>query len=339
MKILLIGGSGTLSSAVRDRLLDNPSNALTLLTRGHRPLPERPNLKTLVADINDFVLCDSIIGDETYDCVINFVCYTQTQAEENLKLFRSRTRQFIFISTVAVLDHEAACVLNETSATGNRFSVYGQNKAAAESLYLDAFRNNGFPVTIVRPAQTYSEDRIPLSVKGKTCYSVIDRMVKGKPVIIHGDGQSVWVSTHADDFAQGLIGLIGNPSALGEIVHIMNPTPHTWDQVYRILGEALQVEVKPVYLPSRLLSGSKKYDHLTSIQGDKMFSCLYDVSKLKRLVPGYEPIVSLKQGLEDYLTYMDLHTELKVSDPDYDDWCDTLVYRYSQATKDLLEGI
>lgn len=335
MEILLIGGTGTISSAVRDALLEDPTNIITILNRGKRPLPEHPQIKSLIADINDSNACEQALKNTRFDCVIHFVCFTQEQAEASIRLFHDKTSQFIFISTVATLNHELNCILNEESPLGNRFSLYGQNKAAAEACFLEASRQKGFPLTIIRPSQTYSEDRIPLSIKGRNCWSVIDRMLKGKPVIIHGDGQSVWASTHANDFAKGLCGLVGNRDALGQIFHIMNPMNHTWDQVYDILADLLGVDYRAVHIPSRLLSNSKSYDHLTAIQGDKMFSCIYDISKIKRLVPGFNPKIGLEAGLKAYLEFMDLHPELKRPDPDFDDWCDTLIGRYEKATENL----
>lgn len=335
-KILIIGGTGIISTAITHRLANDPLVELTLLNRGHHMERIPPQVELLVTDINDTEAVLNILGDRKFDAVADFVLFTPQQAHQRISLFKGRTRQFIFISTVACLNHEASPSLTELSPRGNRFSVYGQNKAAAELVFLEAHQESGFPVTIIRPAQTYSNEHIPVSVKGKSAWSVVKRIQAGQPVIVHGDGQSVWTSTHAEDFAKAFIPLIDHPQAIGEILHLINPTPHTWIQVNEILAELLKVELKPVFIPTVLLAKSQQYDLAGTIQGDKMFSCLYDISKLKRFVPDYKPEITLREGLSRYITLMKSHPELQKEDPEFDAWCDQVIADYQYATSQVM---
>jgi nucleoside-diphosphate-sugar epimerase len=323
--ILIIGGTGTISTPITEALSKDPDVSLTLINRGHHNDLLPSNIEILIGDINHLSEIKDLLNGRSFDCVIDFILFGPQQAHERISLFKGLTKQFIFISTVASLDHEHHLIINELTPTGNRFSQYGQNKASAEDVFLEAYHKDGFPVTIIRPSQTYSEERIPLSVKGKSAWPVIQRMIEGKEVLIHGDGESVWASTHALDFAKGFIPLINHPKVIGEIIQIMNPASHTWNEVYKILADLLNVEYKPVYVSSVLLSTSTTYDFKTSIQGDKMFSCIYDVSKLKSLIKEFSPSISLREGLKMYLDYMDKHPELKEEEPTFDDWTDKLI--------------
>jgi nucleoside-diphosphate-sugar epimerase len=323
--ILIIGGTGTISTPITETLSKDPNISLTLINRGHQNQDLSSNIEILIGDINQTSHIKELLKGRSFDCVIDFILFGPQQAYERIDLFKGITKQFIFISTVACLDHEHHLIINELTPIGNRFSLYGQNKAAAEEIFLSAYHNEGFPVTIIRPSQTYSEDRIPLSVKGSSCWPVIQRMIEGKEVLIHGDGESVWASTHASDFAKGFIPLINHPKVIGEIIQIMNPATHTWNEVYRILAEALQVEYKPIFIDSVTLSKSTTYDFKTSIQGDKMFSCIYDISKLKNLGVDFSPSISLRDGLKSYLVFMNDHPELKKSEPEFDVWCDDFI--------------
>ncbi len=328
--ILIIGGTGTISSPITEALSKDPNVSLTLINRGHQNQGLSSNIEILIGDINQTSHIKELLKGRNFDCVIDFILFGPQQAVERIDLFKEITKQFIFISTVACLDHEHHLIINELTPTGNRFSQYGQNKASAEDVFLEAYHKDGFPVTIIRPSQTYSEERIPLSVKGKSAWPVIQRMIEGKEVLIHGDGESIWASTHALDFAKGFIPLINHPKTIGEIIQIMNPASHTWNDVYRILADLLNVEFKPVYVSSVLLSTSTSYDFKTSIQGDKMFSCIYDVSKLKSLIKEFSPSISLKEGLKMYLDYMDKHPELKEEEPEFDNWTNKLIDRLNK---------
>ncbi len=325
-KILVIGGTGTISSPIVERLSENREFKVIVLNRGNRNkgLPER--VDSLTCDYNDTDSMKRVL-DSYYDVVINFILFTPEQAKRDVELFTGRVGQYIFISTVASRNHELTCLIDEESLAGNRFGDYGKNKGLAE----DVFTASDLPYTIVRPSQTYSEDRFPLSVKGKSYWPVIQRMIDGKEVIVHGDGQSVWASTHADEFAELFVSVVGHDASINEVYQIMNDTPHTWDDVYREFAKQLNVEYKPVYISKDILKKSRKYDLMTSVQGDKHFSNIYDVSKIKALNPGFEFKIGLKEGVEGFLNYCDANIDAKVYEPDFDAWCDALIASYKQA--------
>lgn len=336
-KVLIIGGTGTISSPITDALSNDEGTELYVLNRGNKNSNLGDNIKIILADINNFEQSKEAIKDYSFDVVCNFIIFTKEQARNNIELFKDKTKQFIFISTVATYNHEVSCNCSEESELGNKFSSYGQNKVLAEKEFLAAYKNEAFPVTIVRPTQTYSESRIPLSVKGKTCWSVVSRMLRGREVIIHGDGQSVWASTHANDFAKAFLGLVGNEKVKGETYQIMNNEPHTWDMVYLELARLLNVECRPVYIPSDLLQHSKKYDLLTSIQGDKRFSNIFNIDKIRIIVPEFKCDISVNDGLKMYLEYMNDHPELKIEEPDFDKWCDLVIEEYRKSISKFIQ--
>jgi len=347
-KVLIIGGTGTISTPITQELNSDPNVNLFILNRGKevsfaaKPYPANEvykNATFITADANDFEQFKAAVADLEFDSVINFVIYEPEIAKQNIDIFKGKTKQFIFISTVAALNHAYTCNIDENTPYGNRFSKYGQGKEACEKIFLKAYKEEGFPVTIVRPTQTYSEARIPLSVKGQSCWSVVQRMIDGKEVIVHGDGQSVWASTHAKDFAKGFLPLIGKEETIGEIYQIMNNKPHTFDMVYQILARELGVEYKPVYIPSDILAHSKKYDLLTTIQGDKRASCIFDCSKIKSIVPEFECDIDIEEGLKQYLEFMNKHPHLKVEDPEFDEWCDSVIAEYKESVKELIKHI
>lgn len=321
-KVLIIGGTGTISSPIVRLLANQESVAVTLLNRGNRNTGIPANVQTLQGDMNDEMQIKDLIENLEFDVVINFIVFTPEQAKRDIRLFKGKTKQYILISTNAVLNHDLTCNVDETLEYGNSNSLYGQGKAAVERVFLG---EPDFPITVVRPSQTYSEGRIPLSVKGKGYWPVIQRMLDGKEILVHGDGQSIWMSTHADDFARLFVSLVGNPSTLGEIYTIVNDTPHTWDMLYRELALQLGVAYKPVYVSSYLLAQSKQYDFKQSMLGDKHHSNIIDISKIRALNPDFEFEVDLKEGIRRFLEFMYDNPEYKETEPEFDLWCDRLI--------------
>lgn len=338
-KVLMIGGTGTISTPITRQLAADPEIELYVLNRGNKPQDIPTQAINLIGDVNDIAHTKELIKDLTFDCVMDFIIMTQQQAKARIELFRDITRQFIFISTVCVLNHEAVCHIDETCEKGNRYSLYGQEKAACEDIFLNAKQEIGFPVTIVRPTQTYSGPRIPLSVKGKGCWPVVKRMLEGKEVIVHGDGQSVWASTHADDFVKGFLNLVGNEATIGEIYQIMNNETHTWDMVYQTLAKLMRVEYKPVYISTEILRLSASYDFEGSIQGDKRWSNIFDTTKIKQISPDFKCEINLETGLSMYLAYMEEHPEAKVEEPAFDKWCDDTITSYKKLVNEMKDKL
>lgn len=329
-KILLIGGTGTISTAVVTALGKDIQNEIVVLNRGHKQVPSY--VQQIVCDVNEEDALGRAVAGDNYDVVIDFLVYDAKQAQERVRIFQGHVRQYFFISTVVTFNHEHTVWLNENSVQKNRFSRYGQNKKLAEDVFRQAYEN-GFPVTIVRPSQTYSTDRIPLSVKGKSCWSVVSRIVRGKSVIVHGDGKAIWHMMHSSDFAYNFVQLIGNPNAIGKSVNLVNPAVVTWDMIYEEIAKQLGTKLKICHIASDTLACSNKYDNIETILGDKQFSNMYGKGMINQLIPDFRCSVDLQQGIAMYLSNVEAHPELKVEDAEYDEWCDTLIHEYHRFMK------
>jgi nucleoside-diphosphate-sugar epimerase len=323
VNILLIGGLGNIGTPITHQLA-SMGHTVYVLGRKQRVQEQLP-FTYISGDTQDIDLLQSLQENYHIEIVINFAIQTTTQAEANIAAFANKIKQFIFISTVTVLDREKSVVLTEESKCGNPYSAYAQSKIKCEQLFLDAHRNQHFPVTIVRPSQTYSNDKFPLSVKGKSYWSVIDRILHNKPVIIHGDGTSTWVSMHSNDFCRGFIPLIDNWQTIGEIYHVTGDEILSWNMIYHELAQQLGREINIVHIPTDLLEKSKQYDFRTAIKGDKQYSVIFDNRKLKNIAPDFQCQIQIKEGIRLYLDYMDKHPELKINDPEFDQWCDNAI--------------
>ncbi len=323
MKVLIIGGTGTISSPITKDLANKENIELYVLNRGHNPLPT--NAKQIIGNFNDIEKLKEIANKERFDVVINFIIFTPDQARAQVEVFQNRLKQYIFISTCVTYNHETAVVITEDHEQYNKYSDYGRSKTKCEQIFLTA---SNFPVTIVRPSQTYSDNRIPLSVKGRGCYSVIHRILHDKPIIVHGDGKSTWHSTHANDFAKAFIPLIGNDKALNEAYHIVNPEITSWDMIYNYLYELLGKEPNIIHIPSDFLAQSQKYGNQEAFLGDKQYSVVYDISKINSVVPDFTCDINIKKGLEMYLAYIEEHPEEKIEDIEFDNWCDLVITAY-----------
>ena len=325
-KILILGGNGTIGEAVTRHLIDRGEDVTLLLRPGRKPLHP---VKVVTGDGNDEPALADLQQREKFDIVINLLIYTPEQAEMNLRVFYS-VKQLIFISTVCVHDREQAVVFNEQSRCGNRFSSYGQNKRLAELVFLRAVEQDGFPVTIVRPTQTYGGRKLPLSVKGSSYWGICQRILDGKPVIVHGDGSSTWVSTYCDDLAAGIMLLVGNDAALGQIWQITSDEVLSWDQMYRILGEELGREPEIVHIPTDILV---RIGMDSGLRGDKEASVIFDNAKIKKL--GFKPQVSFREGVRKYLAGVEEHPEWKTTDPDFDQRCDAICAAWERMAENF----
>lgn len=328
LRVLLIGGTGTISTPICESLSQNQDIDLYVLNRGHKSLPT--GAKQLICDFNDTKQMQTILEHYTFDIVCNFIIFKPEQVIQQLELFKAKVQQYIFISTVVTYNHENAVMIDEKHEQNNIYSQYGQDKTKCEQLFLKAYEQYGFPITIVRPSQTYGYDRIPLSVKGKSCWSVIDRILNDQPVIVHGDGKSTWHCTHTIDFAYNFVQLINNEKAIGQAYHNINPEVVTWDMIYHELYHLLNKKPQIIHIPSDLLAMSNIYDYTSAFLGDKQYSCLYNMSKIARDIDNFKNHISIQEGLKIYLDYMNQHPELKCVDVLYNQWCDTLIDLYDQ---------
>jgi len=325
VNILLIGGLGNIGTPITHQLA-SMGHTVYVLGRKQRVQEQLP-FTYISGDTQDIDLLQSLQEKHHIEIVVNFAIQTTIQAEANIAAFANKIKQFIFISTVTVLDREKSVVLTEESECGNPYSAYAQNKIKCEQLFLKANNNQHFPVTIVRPSQTYSNDKFPLSVKGKNYWSVIDRILNDKPVVIHGDGTSTWVSMHSKDFCRGFIPLVDNLQTIGEIYHVTGDEILSWNMIYHELAQQLNKEISIVHIPTDLLEKSKQYDFRTAIKGDKQYSVIFNNQKLKNIAPNLQYHIPIKEGNRLYLDYMDKHPELKMNDPEFDHWCDNAINR------------
>ena len=339
MKILIIGGTGTISSAVA-RLLAESGHELWLLNRGNRASEMPAGVQHIAADINDERLVEERLGDQVFDAVCEFIGFLPFQVERDYRLFRNRTHQYIYISSASAYRKPAqGYLITEETPLVNPYWQYSRDKAACEALLMKHFREDGFPVTIVRPSHTYGERSVPVGVHGmKGSWQVLKRMLDGKPVLIQGDGSSLWTMTWNEDFARGYIGLVGNPRALGEAFHITSDESLTWNQIHETIAAALGVPLKPCHVASDFLSAvaPQAYDMEGKLLGDKAVSVVFDNAKLKSLVPGFHAQVPFADGVRRTIDYIMKHPELQVEDPEFDAWCDRVVEVLRVAKREIV---
>lgn len=334
MRILIIGGTGTISSAITRQLAASGQD-LWLLNRGTRKQEVPAGVKQIVADISNEEEVKRLLGDVQFDAVCEFIGFVPEQVERDIRLFKGRTRQYVYISSASAYNKPASNhVINEGTTLANPYWEYSRNKIACEELLMKEYRENAFPVTIVRPSHTYCERSVPVSVHGpKGSWQVLKRMIDGKPVVVQGDGSSLWTLTWNEDFARGFIGLLGNPKAIGEAFQIMSDESLTWNQVYKCVADALGVAFHPYYVSSEFLAAvaPKEYDFTGNLLGDKSVTVVFDCSKLKRVVPGFQATTRFHEGVRRCVAYLLSHPELQVEDEEFDAWCDQVIAAQEQA--------
>ena len=334
MKILLIGGTGTISSAIT-RQLATSGHDLWLLNRGNRKDDVPAGVRQVICDINNEAEVLRQIGGTMFDAVCGFIGFLPSQVERDIRLFKGRTRQYVYISSASAYNKPARNhIITEGTSLANPYWQYSRDKIACEELLMKEYRENGFPVTIVRPSHTYCERAIPVSVHGpKGSWQVLKRMIEGKAVLVQGDGSSLWTLTWNEDFAKGFIGLLGNPKAIGEPFQIMSDESLTWNQIYQCVADALKVEFKPYYVASQFLAAvaPKEYDFTGNLLGDKSTTVVFDCSKLKHAVPGYQATTRFDEGVRRCVAYILAHPELQIEDPEFDAWCDRVIEAQEKA--------
>lgn len=336
MRALLIGGTGTISSAITDAL-SRTDWEVWLLNRGKSAAELPESINVIHADINNEEEAVKALDGMTFDTVCDFIGFVPEQLERDFRLFSGRCRQFMYISSASAYHKPVADYrITEGTTLANPYWEYSRNKIACEELLMKHYREDGFPVTIIRPSHTYCEKSVPLGVHGKNgSWQVLRRMLDGKPVIIHGDGTSLWTITHNTDFAKGFIGLMGNPHAIGECFHITSDESVTWNQIYKSVADALGVELKPYYVSSDFLADVSDYDLLGSLIGDKAQSVVFDNSKLKKAVPGFCATVRTEEGIRRTVEYVLSHEECQQADEEFDAWCDKVISALEQTKNSL----
>ncbi len=300
MRVLFIGGTGFISTAVSRQAVAQGFE-LYLLNRGSRPA-QLPGSHSLTADIHKPEDVHGALQGLEFDVVVDWIAYAPDDIERDLALFRGRVKQYVFISSASAYQKPPAhYLITESTPLYNPYWEYSRNKIACEERLMQAYRDEAFPVTIVRPSLTY-DPNFPIAIGGWGCYTLADRLIKGRPIIVHGDGSSLWVVTHADDFGRGFLGLLGNGRALGHAFHITSDEVLTWDQIYQTIAEALSVEAKIVHIPSDFIA--RVAPQLAgSLLGDKTWSVVFDNSKIKAFVPGFQASIPFRDGIRRTLAW------------------------------------
>lgn len=335
MKALFIGGTGTISMAITRNIAADSDWELYLLNRGTRTAEIPEGVKVIKADINDEKDVAEKIKDMSFDCVCDFIGFVPEQVERDYRLFAGKTKQYMYISSASAYNKPCRDYrITEGTSLANPYWEYSRNKIKCERFLMDMYEQKGFPVTIIRPSHTYDDRNIPLGVHGDNgSWQVVKRMLEGKPVIIHGDGTSLWTMTYNEDFAKGFVGLMGNKHAIGEAFQITSDESLTWNQIYQTIADVLGVELKAYYVPSDFLDAVGKYDFKGSLTGDKANTVVFDNTKLKKAVPGFTCTYRFDQGVRKVIENCMAHPDLQREDPEFDAFCDKVIEALEAAKK------
>jgi nucleoside-diphosphate-sugar epimerase len=327
MKVLFIGGTGTISHSCA-RLAIKKGHEVSLLNRGKSSLREPLiGAELILGDIREPEAVRQTLADRHFDIVIEFLAFNPDHIEVDLQLFRGRTSQYIFISSASAYQTPPEKLpVTEKTPLDNPVWQYSRDKAACEARLMQAFHEEGFPVTIVRPSHTYDEGYIPVTGR----WTTVDRMLRGKPVITYGDGTSIWTLTHSTDFAKGFVGLFGKEEAIGQAYHITSDEWQTWNQIVGKLAEAVGVEPIIVPVPSDLIN---QFDPEwgEGLLGDKAHSFILDNSKIKALVPEFVCTVPFAEGIARSVEFYRRHPSLQAINTKFNDTVEMILASYAKA--------
>lgn len=322
MRILFIGGTGNLSGDCTTRALAKGMEVWHL-NRGMQA-GDLPGVRSLKADIRDEAAATRVLGRERFDAVVDFVAFTRQHIEEDIRLFRDRTRQFVFISSASAYRKPPVHhVIAESTPLSNPFWRYSRDKIDCERRLEEEGRASAFPYTIVRPSHTYCSRWMPTAFSSAD-FTVPKRMIEGRRVIVHGDGQSLWTLTHTRDFAVGLVGLLGNPAAMGEAVQITGDEALTWEAIHATIAAALDVEPVVAHIPSDFIAAVDP-ELGAQFLGDKSYSSLFDCSKLRRLVPEFRTTVTFQEGMRESAAWYLADASRQKADPELDAAMDAIL--------------
>ncbi len=325
MKVLFIGGTGNISTSV-SKLAISMGMDLYLLNRG-TTRKKIAGAKTITCDVAKAGDLKHSLKDHMWDVVVNWIAYTEDDVNRDIELFNGKTKQYIFISSASAYQKPVSHpVITESTPVANPHWEYSRNKIACEDRLINAYRSQNFPVTIVRPSHTY-DTVIPVAVGGWDEYTIIDRMKKGKKIIVHGDGTSLWVLTHAEDFARAFVGLMGHQQATGHTFHITSDEILTWNQIYEAVADAAGAKANIVHIPSEFIC---RYDESQTgnLIGDKAHSVIFDNSKIKKFVPGYTATITFKEGIKRTLAWFDANPDKKVIKEETNKLMDRIIQAY-----------
>lgn len=327
MKVLFIGGTGTISTAVSNLAIQRGID-LYLINRGQNSIFIEGATSTAV-DINNIEAVEAVLEGHHFDVIVNWIVFTPDQIERDIQLFRDKCNQYIFISSTSAyqkpLTHP---IITESTPLANPYLEYSRNKIACEERLMEAYREEGFPVTIVRPSHTYDR-RIPVAVGNSGSYVIAKRMLDSKPVIVPGDGTSLWTLTHSEDFAKGFVGLLGNPQAIGHAFQITSDFILNWNQIYEQIGDALGVKPDIVHIPSEFIAQVNP-NLGAALLGDKMWSVIFDNSKIKRFVPEYRATIPFHIGIRRSIEWFQAEESRMQVNPDDDALIENILAAYQK---------
>jgi nucleoside-diphosphate-sugar epimerase len=330
MKVLFIGGTGLISSACTSLAVERGVE-LFLLNRGNDP-DRAIGATSLVADLHDEEAMARVLAGHRFDVVVDWVAFTPEDIERDLRLFRRRTDQFVFISsTSAYLKPLGYWLLREDTPLANPFWDYSRNKIACEERLTKAFREDGFPITIVRPSLTYGDTQIPLAVNSwQHPFTAVARIRQGKPLVVPGDGTSLWTITHNTDFAKAFLGLLGRSLAIGQAFNIMSDEVLTWDQIYRQTAAAAGAEARIIHIASDFIAACMP-EMTGTLIGDKSVSAVFDTTKIKRFVPDFQATLPFAEGIRRTVAWFDADPVRQHVDAEVDARLDRLISAYERG--------
>lgn len=328
MKVLFIGGTGNISTSVSNLAIENGID-LYHLNRG-KTKSEVEGVKSITADIYNKDEAQKALKDHEWDVVVNWIAFTPEHVQNDIELFGGRTKQYIFISSASAYQKPANhFLIDESTPLHNPYWQYSRDKIACENLLMDSYRNEGFPVTIVRPSHTYDK-RIPVAIGGWEEYTIIDRMKMGKKVIIHGDGTSLWTLTHCEDFAKAFVGLIGHPGAMGEAIQITSDEAMTWNHIYQTVADAAGAELNAVHISTDFISKIAP-EEKDGLLGDKAHCAVFDNSKIKKLVPGFQATIPFREGIRRTLEWFEADPKRMVVSEETNQKMDRIIKAYEDS--------
>jgi len=327
VKVLFVGGTGIISSACTELALARGYD-LDLMVRGRAPRAIPAGVNVIQADIRNPQAAKQALAGRRYDAVVDWIAFETRDIEVDIELFSGRTDQFVFISSASAykkpVDHWP---IRESTPLHNPWWQYSRNKIACEERLVRAYREQGFPITIVRPSHTYDKTLLPFDPY-QAGYTVLSRMRRNLPVIVHGDGTSLWVLTHHRDFAKGFVGLLAHPKAIGETFHITSDEVLTWNQIFGQVAHAARCEAKLVHVPSAIIAR----EHPAwgaGLLGDKTHSVIFDNTKIRGLVPDYQATIPFARGAEEIVAFYDEHPDFEPVNAEVDQLMDRLVERFA----------
>lgn len=331
MKVLFIGGTGIISSACSELALERGYD-LYLLNRGKSLRPVPKGAKTILGDIRDEKAVKKLLSDLNFDVIVDWIAFVPQHIDTDLRLFKEKTGQYIFISSASVYQTPPTSLpVTESTPLCNPYWQYSRDKIACEESLIHAYRDDNFPVTIVRPSHTYDRTLLPFSGH----YTVLDRMRRGRKIIVHGDGSSLWVLTHHRDFAKAFSGLLANPQAIGESFHITSDEILTWNQIYEIVADAAGFKPDLIHIPSAYIN---RFDTEwgSSLLGDKSHSMIFDNTKIKRLVPDFKAVIPFHRGAQEIVDWYTEDRSRQIIDPETDRLYDRIIAAFESGyTKEL----